>query len=69
MYALWGSNSSTWITYKGKVLVHDSREELEFLFPGQRVVPADVPPAERLSIKQHPQMHAVKWPLERKDFW
>lgn len=68
MFAMWGEQSSSYITYNGRVLVHDNREEFQFLFPSNKIVPTDAPPDECMSIKLHPQMQAVKWPLQRKDF-
>lgn len=68
-YALWGEQSGTWISYKGRVLVHDNRAELEFLFPDNKVVPCDAPGIETLSVKHHPQFASVRWPLRREDFW
>jgi hypothetical protein len=66
-YALRGSVSGELLTYQGRVLVHDSRGELEWLFPGERVVPydGDLP---TMSVAEHPDMAPIIWPLNRKDF-
>ncbi len=66
-YALRGSVSGELLTYEGRVLVHDNRGELEYLFPGERGVPyaGDLP---TLPVSEHPDMAPVTWPLNRKDF-
>lgn len=68
-FAMWGANSQNWITYNGKVLVHDDRTELEFLCPGQTVRPIELKEEEAMPIKLHPQFDGYRWPLDRKDFW
>lgn len=65
-----GSVSGELLSYRGRVLVHDNPHELEFLFPGTRVVtlPSFVTPELTMPITQHPEMASVRWPLDRKDF-
>lgn len=70
-YALQGANSRDLLTWNGRILIHDNQAELEFLFTGDvRVVdcPRDIPPEQTLSIRFHPQLSAVRWPLQREDF-
>ena len=70
-YALQGATSRDLLTYGGKVLVHDNRPELEFLMAGDVHIvecPRDIPPDQTLPIRYHPQLAAVTWPLDRKDF-
>lgn len=70
-YALQGTTSRDLLTFGGRVLVHDNRAELEFLFAGAvRVVdcPRDIPPEQTLPVRHHPQLAAVTWPLDPKDF-
>jgi hypothetical protein len=67
-FAIWGANSQSWISYNGKVLVHGNRAELEYIFPGQTVRPIELREEEAMSIKKHPQMSNVQWPLRREDF-
>lgn len=64
-------------TFRGRLVVHDSRAELEFLVPTHpvREVPGRTPEetAARLGIptlalKDHPDMAAVRWPLDRRSF-
>ena len=59
------------LTWQGRVLVHDSRPELEFLLAGDvRIVacPKDIPPELTLQIRYHPQFETVRWPLTREQF-
>ena len=66
-YALKGSVSGELLTYQGRILVHPDRGELEFLFPNEQAVPYDGA-LPTLPIAHHPDMAAVTWPLDRKDF-
>ena len=65
-----GGSSGELLTYGGKVLVHDSRAEYEWLFPKARVVrvtDGDLgQPVMRL--QDHPSMEHVRFPLRREDF-
>lgn len=71
LFALKGDVSKELISFNGKVLVHESKEEMKYLFPfGATVVscPDYIKPEEMLSIRNHPDMAAVRWPLDKKDF-
>jgi hypothetical protein len=70
-YALQGAVSRDLLTWNGRVLVHSDRAEMEFLFTGDvRVVecPRTIPPEQCLEIRYHPDLAAVTWPLDRRDF-
>lgn len=73
-YALYGEKSGMLLTYQARPLVHDNRAELEWLFPLSKVVAvtdADLVAASPLPpfpIREHPDMAAVRWPLDRRDF-
>ena len=70
-YALQGTNSRDLITWNGLILVHGDKAELEFLFTGDVQViecPRDIPPEQTLPVRYHPQLAAVTWPLNPKDF-
>lgn len=74
-YGLYGKTSKTFLTYGGRILWHDSRDELAFLFPvarngGTQVreIPPDIPPDQCLPVRDHPDMGFVKWPLTRDQF-
>jgi hypothetical protein len=54
------------LSWHGRVLVHDNRDELEFLLAGAvRVVecPRDIPPEQCLEIRHHPQFAHHRFPL------
>ena len=64
-------------SYRGALLVHDDQAELEFLIPGHRVVRLNGFTEDEVSHRygrpvmrwrDHPDMAAVQWPLNRKDF-
>lgn len=69
-YGLVGPRSGELLTYRGKVLTHDDKAELEFLFPTSRVVRLSDGDLGQptMSIKQHPQLASTTWPLQREDF-
>lgn len=64
-YCLVGAVSGEVITYQGKALVHGNLQELEFLFPANRVVPLPSYWGEELTfpLKDHPDMDTVQFPL------
>lgn len=69
LYGLWGNQSQSWLTRRGRVIAHTCREELEFLCPGPAVKPINgIPAGEVLMIRDHPDMASVRWPLDRRDF-
>jgi hypothetical protein len=55
-------------TYGGAVLVHPSRAELEFLFPGRETVDVTQSVLPKMRIKDHPQCASLTWPLRKDDF-
>lgn len=55
-------------TWGGNVLVHESRAELEFLFPGRRTVDVSQSVLPKMPIKDHPGMAGIRFPLHREDF-
>lgn len=69
-HALVGAVSGELLSHGGRVLVHDNAAELEFLFPGARVValPSYVPPEQTLPIWAHPELAEVRFPIDRRDF-
>lgn len=70
-YGLYGANTRDFLTYGGRILVHDNRHELEFLLfgPAVRELPRDIPDEQTVSIKRHPSFIGVRWPIRREDFW
>lgn len=70
-FAMEGPVSKQLLTYGGLVLVHTDRSEMEFLFPGVRVVQigGQIPTRDTMSITQHPDIAGkVRFPLRREDF-
>jgi hypothetical protein len=70
-YALRGAVSRDLLTFGGRVLIHDNRPEMEFLFTGDASVvecPRDIPPEQTLAIRHHPDLAAVQWPLTKEQF-
>lgn len=69
-YAMHGARSGQLLTFRGRVLVHDNRFELEYLFPSARIIRVTDGDLGQptMSIKEHPQMASVRWPLRREDF-
>ena len=68
MYGIVGRSTKTLLTYQGKAILHDSREEMEFLFPAEKVIPAPHWVEDYILLKNHPDMAPVKWPLQKNDF-
>lgn len=71
-YAMLGAVSGEALSYGGLILTHDDRAELEFLFIGirGRVVELgdQTPEYDCMSVKQHPDLSDIRWPLRREDF-
>lgn len=68
-FGLVGSISGELLTYHGKTLVHPNRYELEWLFPGMRVVKLNTSfQRPTMPVKDHPDLAAVRWPLNKEDF-
>ncbi len=70
LYGLYGRISRDFLTYGGRVLVHPSQAELEWLFPGAvvREVPPSFPADQCLPVAQHPDLASTTFPLDRSDF-
>jgi hypothetical protein len=73
-WAITGHHTRDLLTYRGRPIVHDSREEIEWLLPSARVVPvtdrdlrarSPLPP---LQLRDHPSLSHVRWPLDRAQF-
>ncbi|MER7814546.1 hypothetical protein [Streptomyces sp. NPDC096153] len=69
-WALEGPVSRDLLTWRGRVIVHNSRPELEFLIAGARIVPCprDIPPEQTIALRHHPSFDGVTWPLRREEF-
>lgn len=64
-YVLIGRTTKEPLTYRGLVLVHDNKAELEYLFPNERVAPMPgwIEDSLTMALKDHPDMEAVQFPL------
>ncbi|MBA5222222.1 hypothetical protein [Streptomyces griseoaurantiacus] len=58
------------LSFGGKVIVHDSKAELEFLVCGVRIVecPRDIPDEQTIPLRFHPDMATIRWPLTKEQF-
>lgn len=69
-----GATSGELLTYGGRPIVHPDRAELEWLFPGQRIVRVTErdlvarSPLPPLQLRDHPDLAGWSWPLDRRDF-
>jgi hypothetical protein len=74
IYALYGEVSRDILTLDGRPIVHDNRDEMQFLMPQAKVIPvteADLKarsPLTPLQLRNHPALLHITWPLDRKDF-
>jgi hypothetical protein len=59
------------LTWNGRVIVHNSRGEMEFLVVGDvRIVdcPRSIPPEQTIELRHHPQFSHHHFPLRREDY-
>jgi nucleoside phosphorylase len=77
MFAMIGSVTGEILSYRGRMVLHDNRAELEWLFPGVRVAELPGNTVEQVAhrygrpamlLRHHPDMAPVRWPLDRRDF-
>jgi len=69
-FAYVGPVSNELLSFRGAVLVHTDRAEMEYLVPGCRVV--ELPRADLgrplMPLSRHPDLAAVQWPLRKELF-
>lgn len=65
-----GGRSGELLSYGGRVLVHNDRGEMEFLFPNQRVIRLTdgTLGQPEMRLRDHPGLSQVRFPLRREDF-
>lgn len=77
MFALEGVVTKEILSYRGRMVLHHDRRELEFLFPGYKVVMLTGYSVQECAqhygrpamlLKEHPDMAAVDWPLNPRRF-
>lgn len=59
------------LSWNGRVIVHNSRGELEFLLTGDiRIVdcPRSIPPEQTIELRFHPQFSHRSFPLRREAY-
>lgn len=70
-YALEGEMSRQLLSWRGLIIVHDDRAELEWLITGKLhsvELPRTIEVEHTIWVKDHPDFQSVAWPLERQDF-
>ena len=61
--------SDGWVaTFQGRALVHENREELEFLFPRHEIVEITGTEIPIMWVRHHPQCQSVTFPLDKSIF-
>lgn len=70
LYAMQGLVSRELCTQAGKIIVHNDRAEMEFLFTGVRVVelPKDFTYDQLIKVRDLPDFSSYLWPLSRNRF-
>lgn len=68
LFGLLGAKSRTLLSQDGRVIVHTSRAEMEYLFPGTRVVAVSPEEGPAIPLAMVRGMEPVSFPLDRKDF-
>lgn len=69
-WALQGERSRELLTWQGRVIVHNSQGELEFLITGARVIPCprSIPDEQTVPLPALPQFATHRFPLRREDY-
>jgi len=69
LYAVQTHDRRECFSLNGRILVHDNREELEFLIPGHDVVEVTGTTIPTMRWADHPDLKGiVTFPLNRNDF-
>ncbi len=70
-YGVMGAKSRDFLTWQGRVIVHDNKAELEYLIKGEvRVMelPRDWPTDQTIPLPQHPDFASHRFPLTKDQF-
>jgi hypothetical protein len=70
-YMLVGLASNEPLTYKGRVIVHNSKEELEFVLRNVKIVHVTNSWLQKnrwMWLRDHPTAATWRWPLQKEDF-
>jgi len=77
MFAIEGRTTKEILSFRGRIVLHHDRRELEYLFPGEKVVMlrgytreecAQLYGRPAMLLRDHPDMAAVEWPLDPRRF-
>lgn len=65
IYVLVGKKTNEPLSYRGQIIVHDNRAEMEYLFPYTRIeqAPVYVLNSPTIQLKDHPDMSPVQFPI------
>lgn len=70
LWAYVGPVSNELLSLRGAVLVHTDPGEMQFLMPAMRVI--RLPQADMgrplMRLRDHPDLAALEWPLQKEDF-
>lgn len=69
-YALVGPRTGELLSYRGRIIVHGDKAEMEFLFPQARIVRVSDGDLDRptMRLQDHPDMVSTSFPLRREEF-
>ncbi len=71
-FGLYGRISGDFLTYGGRILIHDNRAEMEWLVPVGSVVvrelPRDIPEEQTVQLLAHPNFEGVTRPITKEQF-
>ncbi|MFE7461667.1 hypothetical protein ACWFMI_23540 [Nocardiopsis terrae] len=68
LYCVLGNVTGSRITWAGRVIVHDHRGEMEFLFPKNRIVPVTIRAADYIEARFVPGNEGCFLPNGRLDY-
>jgi len=70
-FGLYGDNSHDFLTWGGRILVHDNRDEMSWLVPFGATVkelPRDIPEGQTVPLLAHPNFTGVTRPITKEQF-
>ena len=71
-YALYGTMTRDFVTWRGRFLVHDNQSEMAFLVPKgtlvPRELPRDIPEELTMPLLAHPNFEGVTRPIRKDQF-
>lgn len=69
-YGLWLTNSQSYATSGGRLIIHHVRGEMEFLFPNTQIreVWVNPDPEKTIALQFVPGLEGIEFPLRKEDF-